>query len=454
QAAKLKLEQAQAKVTASLYEQFNTRLGIVFGAVELTDVQLQQKYGKSLQQVKDQIVEKKDQRFKQLMMENDATFFVKAIPHADETLCELCAVQRTCHTRCQMCELLVQLGELITTGINYTIEFDFSLKNQVKKSVFAIEIPQIGIITLHNEVETTTEYALVINQAKQGLKVKTIGNALPTSNGETLSFEAVAATAKGGNRLGVLKMDVDNLGFTFALGFTQEQQSISRITTMSRQFEWFFTSYINVICENVSEELDYDENIFYITYAGGDDLLVVGPWNAMLYLAQAIQREFSDFTYNHPQLTLSAGLAIMKPKQPIRIAAKEANAALTAAKLAPNKNAISVLDAVFPWSAQYEWSFEQLLEDFEYFSEQVEQKTVSNTLFYNLAMISTQTSGTTFSATDYVLVPNIAYAMKRNLDVRSEVYQELKQRLLIADHTNQLPYIQYPFKLVILSQRS
>ncbi len=450
--AKAKLATAQKQITQVLFDQFHTRLGVVFAEVAMTDAQLKNDYGRRLWTLKQKMHEQKERRFHQLMSASETTFFVSEIPQQDEQLCTLCAVKRTTKERCSLCEQLVLLGELVTDQTNYTIEFIFGDEQVPENRVFDFAFADLGRIVFHNQAKSEADYACVINEAKQGLKVKTIGNALPKQDGETLSFEEMANSSKGSKRLGVLKMDVDNLGFVFACGFNRELQSISRITTMSRQFDWFFTSYINDLCEQVSQECDYDDNRFYVTYAGGDDLLVVGPWDAMLLFAQTLQREFSAYTHHHPQVTLSAGLAIMKPKQPIRVAASEAEQLLQLAKAKPNKNAIAILDTVFPWEAPDHWSYEQLLEDFEYFSEHSNE--ISNTLFYNLAMISTQTTNQVFGPADYGLVPNIAYTMKRNLKSQPAMYQELKSRLLIADQSNQLPYIQYPFKLVILSQRN
>lgn len=108
--------------------------------------------------------------------------------------------------------------------------------------------------------------------------------------------------------LGVLRMDVDNLGFIFKQGLRDKSYSISRLASLSRQMDMFFTRDVNNIAKK--------HNI-YITYSGGDDLFAVGSWVKVIEFAQEVRKEFAEYTTNNKNVTLSAGIAITKSNYPI-----------------------------------------------------------------------------------------------------------------------------------------
>ena len=89
-----------------------------------------------------------------------------------------------------------------------------------------------------------------------------IGNTVPKYPKEgPLYFEHLAQISKGSNKLGILKMDVDNLGQIFSSGFDQlldnsnseefiSGMSISRMSTLSSQLDLFFSGFVNDIASN------------------------------------------------------------------------------------------------------------------------------------------------------------------------------------------------------------
>lgn len=139
-------------------------------------------------------------------------------------------------------------------------------------------------------------------------------------------FNCLAEASRGRKLLGVFKADVDNLGLIFINGFQSEQErSISRITTLSRQLDAFFTGRVDYLLRSEFQEI-------YTVYAGGDDLLVLGPWSMVLRFAQRLRDEFSEFTSHNPAFTLSAGIALVKPRLPIYAAIETADELLDTAK--------------------------------------------------------------------------------------------------------------------------
>jgi CRISPR-associated protein Csm1 len=144
---------------------------------------------------------------------------------------------------------------------------------------------------------------------------------------EILDFDEVAFMSNGAQLLGVLKADVDYLGQVFALGV--KTKSISRIATLSSSFDLFFAGWINRICEQLANTWHADQKhehplknkvngLFYIVYSGGDDLLILGPWDGIVDLAQEINNQFRKFTCENENITLSAGILFVKPHFPVQ----------------------------------------------------------------------------------------------------------------------------------------
>jgi len=135
------------------------------------------------------------------------------------------------------------------------------------------------------------------------------------------TFDEMAETAEGAPFLGVLRMDVDNLGAVFAMGVPESERSLSKLAALSRSFDWFFQGWVPVL----AAEPEYD---VYVTYSGGDDLFLVGPWDRMVRLALRIEDDFRAFGCKNPDLTLSGGLALVKGRFPIGRAAERSETLL------------------------------------------------------------------------------------------------------------------------------
>lgn len=170
-------------------------------------------------------------------------------------------------------------------------------------------------------------------------------------------FDDFANRATGIERLGVLRMDVDNLGEIFIRGLRfpgvtgaeKEMGSLSRVATLSRQLNLFFAGHLG-------ELLAPFERVQTI-YAGGDDLFLIGSWDELPKVADTIRRRFRDYCADNSHFTLSGGIAVVRGKYPISRAAELAGEAEGAAKRLKRhpaekkskKDAISFLDTVVGW---------------------------------------------------------------------------------------------------------
>jgi CRISPR-associated protein Csm1 len=147
------------------------------------------------------------------------------------------------------------------------------------------------------------------------------GNTIPRDGkGEPKYFEELAGSESlNFKRLGILRMDVDNLGFLFKNGFSASKRTFSRYSTLSRSLDYFFKGYLNHIRESDADFREYT----FILYAGGDDLFIVGKWDVTIRFAQRIQTEFAAWTCGSNRLSISGGVAIVPPKFPIAKAADQ-----------------------------------------------------------------------------------------------------------------------------------
>ncbi|MEM2889787.1 MAG: type III-A CRISPR-associated protein Cas10/Csm1 [Candidatus Hadarchaeum sp.] len=141
------------------------------------------------------------------------------------------------------------------------------------------------------------------------------------------TFGQMAADAKGMKGLGVLRMDVDNLGQVMVVGL--KERTMAATSALSAALEIFFAGYLNVICTEIQR--DRPESL-YVIYSGGDDLFIVGAWDLMPLLAERIQADFSRYTGNNPSLTISGAVTLEGEKFPLYQAAERAGDAEEKAK--------------------------------------------------------------------------------------------------------------------------
>ncbi|WP_347275368.1 type III-A CRISPR-associated protein Cas10/Csm1 [Candidatus Kuenenia sp.] len=137
-----------------------------------------------------------------------------------------------------------------------------------------------------------------------------------------LTFQCISASSrrknngKGVDHLAVIKADVDDLGFIFSYGLG-DAFSISRYASLSRMLNYFFTGWL-------IEEIRENFPMTYTVYAGGDDLLLIAPWEDALVLGHHIGMKFKSYVGGNPNITISMGINLMRPGSPVKLATKGA----------------------------------------------------------------------------------------------------------------------------------
>lgn len=176
------------------------------------------------------------------------------------------------------------------------------------------------------------------------------GNRNPANNGQMLSFEELVEPSGELSRLGILRMDVDHLGTTFAQVHTLSSvhDTLATLSALSSSLDWFFKGYINTLHRAFPRTLS-------IVYSGGDDLFVVGRWCDVVTFGERLHEAFTRYTRG--RLTLSAGVAVVPVKYPIAQGADESGRQEACAKGfrhgTQEKNAIALFDFPMRWDEEF-----------------------------------------------------------------------------------------------------
>ncbi len=170
--------------------------------------------------------------------------------------------------------------------------------------------------------------------------------------GSVKPFHVMAWQSRGISRVGVLRMDVDNLGRIFAEGLG-ERATLSRVAALSFAMSVFFEGWVERLAEEQNRRDGRGERLYSI-YSGGDDLFFVGSWDAVVELARHIRADLGRYAAHHPGIHASAGMVLIRGKYPLAQAARDAGEAEEAAKRyrRPNggsKDAVCFLGEVQPW---------------------------------------------------------------------------------------------------------
>lgn len=293
-------------------------------------------------------------------------------------------------------------------------------------------------------------------EADIGFRFQFVANSVPTRGGDLVRFEPMARLGEGAERLGVLKMDVDYLGAVFGMGL--DRPTISRLATLSSAFEAFFGGWLNVLCRQVSEEwaqslreppeVDPGSGVFYTLYAGGDDLFVIGPWEATIHLAQAVRRDFRRFVGENPNLTLSGGLVCVKPRFPVPRFAELAEDALSKAKRGKGVDPLQRGDHLCLFDTVVSWEeAEELVAFAEDLYEAVQQKQVARGFIYFLLSLHEQFFRDA-DQPDLRWIPRFHYQLARRVSPEAAAQLRLLERIPRA-----MPYMRVPVSIVSLKMR-
>lgn len=326
-----------------------------------------EKFNKKLKILNRKLEEKKLQKFNEEYFNTDVEkkeFKNIYNELTEKGTCNFCGIYPPLNIdgRCKICEDSEKIGEKITSKNFICFNFD-----NPKES--SLSILDLGVDFLNeNEVKEPTKYYLIEkigdkeNNKNFGYTRKDVANYIPMpQNGEIclkqehkdktedgdcnslcryckdpcplqkkedemerkeianshLTFQCIAThtlkenEGSGVDHLAILKADVDFLGMIFSLGI--DDLSISRFATLSRMLNYFFSSVIKDLIKNKFDKI-------YTVYAGGDDMLLIGPWEQLIEFSIEMQKEFKKFVAENPNITISSGFSLFRPHSQVKLA--------------------------------------------------------------------------------------------------------------------------------------
>lgn len=141
--------------------------------------------------------------------------------------------------------------------------------------------------------------------------------------------------------LGVMKADIDNLGLLFACGI--KKNNLSRMATLSRQTNHYFSIYLPYL---LSTKEDFSD--IYTVFAGGDDLFLIGPWNRIIDFTSDTNKSFKEYVCNNSHVSISAGICINKPDEPVRAVSEKSEHAVKKSK-GNQRDSVTIFDETVKW---------------------------------------------------------------------------------------------------------
>lgn len=179
--------------------------------------------------------------------------------------------------------------------------------------------------------------------------------------GNIKPFNLLAEQSTGVRRIGMLRMDVDDLGDLFGQRLERPPglAALTVTAALSATLSRYFEGWVGELCRRANH--DGGNGGVYAVYSGGDDLFLVGSWHRMPRLAQQIRADFAHFVLGRQArpneslpITLSGGITLHQARYPLYQAADDAAGALDAAKqhTRPDrhaKDAITFLGRTLGW---------------------------------------------------------------------------------------------------------
>ncbi len=494
-----KLDQTLKEVNETLYQNFGSDIYLALAKLPCSGNDLEE-FGRLMEEASYQNQRHKRQKFQDMLGE-----IFKEEKTTPPNICPVCGnVNEANNSFCRSCTDHEDLGRKIANakylirsvsedrsgdvnllGVSYWLaKTDKDVNKVLDKTSSNTEVLKLNNTDFMNIKKTD-------NRFSAGFTF--MGNTVPYhSQKGTLFFSHLAEISKGANKLGILKMDVDNLGRIFAEGL--EHPTISRVSTLSSFMDFFFSGYINrlardyrvleKVCPNcqdkvVSKQLEFDEQenpvtvyqekgkdkvceecsknaipTIYTVYSGGDDLLVLGPYDNVISFAKDLREDFKNWTCNNQDISLSAGIFLGGGKFPVERAVKNADKYLELSKDEKGKDCISLFSETLKWDTQDLYKgFVDLFEFGLKLEELNQEGKISKGLVYSMLVLWENTfGGMSTNSRDKSRIERRSYVPLYKYKLRTvnnhKVREELNQEGLKF-----MPWIRVPASWVSLRTR-
>ncbi|MEO2083577.1 MAG: type III-A CRISPR-associated protein Cas10/Csm1 [Desulfurobacteriaceae bacterium] len=484
------LDNLKKKISQRLLRNYYGDIKIKIAYVKLKEKDL---YKENYQEkIKELFKEEQKQRFKlfdKWILSADTSVqrhFLKDIAKEDD-LCEVCKVRKGSKVPgsngnkvkvCRVCYNLLKLGEkipklyargealplktdenlwpffkLCKDGENPEVAFSFSYSRFNGHPVR----PMASYIPMMNENDLKENWRReLIKKLCFDNKEEDFVDQLKNKNPKTFCHIGIDSLHEedgvifGRPYLGVLKADVDALGYIFSNGFCRikderkgkEQEyslySLSRVVYLSRMIDYFFSQIIPL--KILSEE---EFKNIYSVFAGGDDLFLIGDWYSVVKLARRIKEEFGKFVGGvyggKPSITISIGVEFFNHHTPVYRIAELGESALEKAKSVVVKRKINGKEKVERGNSivilgqrirGYKGeNLEILLEIARKIEELLKEGVLTTSLLYRILEISQMANAAVKSPRNLLWRPLLYYLILRNANVDDEKKEVIRRFL-------------------------
>lgn len=414
------------EIESQLYKIHNGSLGIVFSYLKLDGNEFSKKPLDDFDNKKIR-VNSKNQKFKEVISKENFSFIKSPL----NKICTMCENNESKADICEFCNSMLELNDFILAK-NDKFYIEFNYNDKVTNSDFTLKIGDIGEINFYLKYDfpiNDDSFYLSINSYEVG-EIKTYAMSL----NKNISFTDISKYRKnsnfGDNKIAVIKMDVDNLGYIFKYGLKGERENkeknqnndketSSKTLNLSRTLDLFFSYKLPKICGEKT----------YINYSGGDDLVIIVPACSALEIVERIINEFNIYTSYNKSLTISAGIDIFEAVSPVRYAIERAEKMLEKSKDVINKNSFSVLNV----SISNDF-LKEINEEITCYEKGIINNELSRGVIYDIysALIMSLENEEKYRERYMRFIPHIAYSIKRNIN-NDEWTKKLKETFVFLD---------------------
>jgi len=378
-----------ASINGELFDSFKGDLYLRTGSEQLSGHDLTMQKGRSLSVIWDelalQVAIDDKQRYAEIATKGYERIF-GTDPCVQTNACAVCHCSMKANgdekqeSICHTCLVMKEIGQKLKTA-RYIVVSD-TAEAQTKNHTMAMfgkylwfcdEKPKLSIEGCFVWSLNSADFIeLVVKSKASGLHLNGApfivgGNHIFDREEIDLQFDDIAQKGEGVHSLGVLRMDVDNLGRIFREGLNNYRHgkeyddyrfhSMARITTLSWQLAYFFGS---MVPQSMNSDPDW-QGKSTVVYAGGDDLFALGAWHSMPKIALALKQQFARFCCHNPVFSLSGGMVVTDGKFPIYKSAEMAGDAQSLAKgnrtcFSNNSGKTAVKESFTFFDATMHWS--------------------------------------------------------------------------------------------------
>lgn len=296
----------------------------------------------------------------------------------------------------------------------------------------------------------------ILNSYPSGFKF--YANYVPKKDDITLTFEDISKFSKGTCNIGVAKIKIDDLDMLMSIGLIDvdkkssintlgkreddeneenlhDYTTISRLSTLYESINAFLNNYIynkfeNSTSEEVSLSKDTKVNInlsnHYVLNNTNDTLIIVGPWNEIMFTAKFINDEFNRFTGYNKDVSMSCGIAIVKSKEPIKNALNIATKNLENA-ISNEGDGVVVFDKFIKWS-----KFDEVFDLGEFISKNMKIDSYYGDCIYAQSFVYRLLNYTNmakeYKLSNYQNIESLMYISKLEYDISRNLLPKIASR--------------------------